>query len=78
MKSETLAWTMGEVDYLEMVTRRECPGSSHGLSIRLARGFYYRPSTFRSRSVEWGGNRPPGHRLAPDSPLSISTSQDRR
>ncbi len=53
MKSETLVWVMQDVDYLETVVRRERRGSSHGLSIRVARGVYYRPSTFRSRNVEW-------------------------
>ena len=53
MKSETLVWVMEGVDYLETVVRREGRGSSHGLSIRVARGLYYRPSTFRSRAVEW-------------------------
>ena len=53
MKSEKLVWVMQDTDYLEVVTRRERRGSSHGLSIRIARGVYYRPSTFRSRSVEW-------------------------
>ena len=53
MKSEKLVWLMQEVDYLEVVTRRERRGSSHGLSIRVAKGVYYRPGTFRSRSVEW-------------------------
>ena len=53
MKSEKLVWIMQGVDYLEVVTRRERRGSSHGLSIRVARGVYYRPGIFRSRSVEW-------------------------
>ena len=53
MKSEQLVWVMDGVDYLEVVTRRERRGSSHGLSIRVARGVYYRPGVFRSRSVEW-------------------------
>ena len=53
LKSETLVWTMGNVDYLEVVTRRERRGSSQGVSARVARGVYYRPGTFRSRSVEW-------------------------
>ena len=53
MKSEQLVWVMDEVDYLEVVTHRERRGSSHGLSIRVARGVYYRPGTFRSRAVEW-------------------------
>ena len=53
MKSEKLVWVMQDVDYLEVVTRRERRGSSHGVSIRVAKGLYYRPGTFRSRSVEW-------------------------
>ena len=53
MKSETLVWVIQGVDYLETVVRRERRGSSHGLSIRVARGLYYRPSTFRSRPIEW-------------------------
>ena len=52
MKSETLVWTMGGVDYLEVVAHRERRGSSQGLNVRVARRLYYRPSTFRSRSVE--------------------------
>ena len=38
MKSEKLVWVMQDVDYLEVVTRRERRGTSHGLSIRVARG----------------------------------------
>ena len=53
MKSETLVWVIDGVDYLETVVRRERRGTSHGVSIRVARGFYYRPSTFRSRPIEW-------------------------
>ena len=53
MKSEKLVWVMDDVDYHETITRRERRGNSHGLSIRVARGLYYRPSTFRSRNVEW-------------------------
>ena len=53
MKSETLVWVMEGVDYFETVVRRERRGSSHGVSIRVARGLYYQPRTFRSRSVEW-------------------------
>ena len=53
MKSEKLVWVMDDVDYHETITRRERRGNSHGLSIRVARGLYYRPSSFRSRNVEW-------------------------
>ena len=53
MKSEQLVWVIDDVDYYEVKTRRERRGSSHGLSIRVAKGLYYRPSTFSSRPVEW-------------------------
>ena len=53
MKSEQLVWVIQRVDYLETVVRRERSGASHGLSIRVARGLCYRPSTFRSRPIEW-------------------------
>ena len=52
MKSEKLVWVMDDVDYIETVVRRERRGSSHGLSIRVAKGLYYRPSTFRIRIIE--------------------------
>ena len=53
MKSEQLVWVIQGEDYLETVVRLECQGTSHGLSVRVARGVYYRPSTFRSRPIEW-------------------------
>ena len=53
MKSEQLVWVIQGVDSLETVVRRERRGSSQCLSIRVARGLYYRPSTFRSRSMAW-------------------------
>ena len=54
MKSEQLVWVIQGVDYLETVVRRERQGTSHGLSVRVARGLYYRPSTFRSRPISSG------------------------
>ena len=53
MKSETLVWVIQGVNYLETVCRRERRCTSHGVSVRVAKGLYYRPSTFRSRPVEW-------------------------
>ena len=40
MKSEILVWVMQDADYIETVVRQERRGSSHGLSIRIARGVY--------------------------------------
>ena len=53
MKSETLVWVIQDVDYLETVVRWERRGSSHGVSIRVARGIYYSPRQSRSRPIEW-------------------------
>ncbi len=53
MKSEQLVWVIADVDYLEVRIRRERRGTSHGLSIRVAKGVYYRPGMFRSRPIEW-------------------------
>ena len=53
IKSKALIWVIQDIDYLETMVRRELQGTSHGLSIRVARGVYYRPSTFRSRPIEW-------------------------
>ena len=53
MKSEQLVWVIDDVDYHEVVIRRERRGTSHGLSIRVAKGLYYRPGMFRSHVHEW-------------------------
>ena len=53
MKSEQLVWLISGVKYYEVKTRRRRQGTSHGLSIRVAKGLYYRPSAFSSQSVEW-------------------------
>ena len=63
MKSEQLVWVIQGVDYLETVVRRERQGTSHGLSIRVARGLY-RPSTFPEPPHRVGGDRPRWHRAA--------------
>ena len=52
MKSEKLVWLFDGVDYTETKTRRERRGTSHGVSIRVAKGLYYRPSTILNRVHE--------------------------
>ena len=64
MKSEKLVWVVQGMDYLETVARRERRGASQGVSIRVARGLHYRPSTFRSRPTPVGGDGPRRHRDA--------------
>ncbi len=51
MKSEDLVWVVEDAGYYKTKTVREFRGSSHGVSIRVAKGLYYRPSAFRGRSV---------------------------
>ena len=51
MKSESLVWVERNVSYYKIKTRREFRGSSHGLSLRVTKGVYYRPGTFRGHSV---------------------------
>ena len=53
MKSEQLVWVIRTRTTWKMVVRRERRGTSHGVSIRVVRGLYHRPSTFRSRPIEW-------------------------
>ena len=52
MKSEKLIWVIYDVNYIQTKTRRISRGTSHGLSIRVARGLYYRPGMFRSEATE--------------------------
>lgn len=51
-KSETPVWAFFNVAYYERRTRRIRQGASQGVSIRVMRGVYYSPRTFRSESVE--------------------------
>lgn len=52
MKSESLVWVFPNVRYFKEITRREFRGSSMGASIRVAKGVYIRPGSFRGESVE--------------------------
>lgn len=51
MKSEQLVWFQPGAEYYQLKTRREFRGRSHGASIRIASGVYYRPSVFKGQSV---------------------------
>jgi hypothetical protein len=52
MKAERPVWLFNGVRYYEERTYRSFKGVSHGLSIRIAKGVYYRPSAFRGSPVE--------------------------
>jgi len=51
LKTEHLIWLFTDVGYLEDQVRREYVGRSSGLSIRLAKGVYYRVGAFRGHPV---------------------------
>ena len=51
-KSEELVWAFSDVAYYEERTRRHYVGGSQGVSIRIAKGVYYRIGGYRGRPVE--------------------------
>lgn len=51
-KSERIVWLFGGTEYLTFKTTRTYKGSSHGLSIRIMKGVYYRPSVFQATPVQ--------------------------
>lgn len=51
-KSERIYWLFQPVQYFEERTAREYVGGSSGVSIRIAKGLYWRSSAFRGRPVE--------------------------
>lgn len=50
-KSEKLIWVFQDTNYYEEKIRREFVGGSQGVSIRVAKGLYYRVGAFKGRSV---------------------------
>lgn len=51
-KSEEIVWLFQDVAYYEERTRREYVGGYQGVSIRIAKGLYYRTGGFKGRPVE--------------------------
>lgn len=51
-KSEQLIWAFPNTSYFEEVTKREYVGGSTGYSMRVAKGFYLRQSSFKGRAVD--------------------------
>ena len=52
LKDEKLIWTDKNVEYLEQRTSTHYQGSSHGFSVRIVKGLYYRTGSFNSYPVE--------------------------
>lgn len=51
-KSERLVWLFRGVNYLEDRTRTRYVGGSQGVSVRVARGLYYRTGAFKGERVQ--------------------------
>lgn len=51
-KDEKIVWLFKGVQYIEQKTRRQFVGGSQGVSIRIARGVYYRVGAFKGQPVE--------------------------
>jgi len=51
-KGEKLVWAFPSSDYLEDKTRRQYVGGSQGVSIRVAKGLYYRVGAFKAQAVD--------------------------
>jgi hypothetical protein len=52
LKSEALVWVEPNVRYYEQKVRRTFEGRSSGVSIRIAKGVYYRVGAFKGHPVE--------------------------
>jgi len=51
-KTEKIIWVFQDVDYYEQKKRTQYVGGSQGVSIRIAKGVYYRTGAFRGERVE--------------------------
>jgi len=51
-KTEKVVWVFQNVDYYEEKTRTRYVGGSQGVSIRIAKGLYYRTGAFKGERVQ--------------------------
>ncbi|HFD31379.1 MAG TPA: hypothetical protein ENJ28_01510 [Gammaproteobacteria bacterium] len=51
-KTEKVVWVFQNVDYYEEKTRSRYVGGSQGVSIRIAKGLYYRAGAFKGERVQ--------------------------
>jgi hypothetical protein len=51
-KGEKIIWAFPRTEYLEDRTRRQYVGRSSGVSVRIAKGVYYKVGTFRGHPIE--------------------------
>jgi len=51
-KGEQVVWVFEDCDYLEDKVRRQYVGGSKGVSVRIAKGLYYRAGAFKGQTIE--------------------------
>lgn len=51
-KNEEVVWAFRNCEYLEDRTHRQYVGGSHGVSVRIMKGVYYRTSAFKGQAVD--------------------------
>ena len=51
-KNETIVWAFPDVNFLEEKTCRQYAGGYQGVSIRIAKGLYYRTGSFRGEPMD--------------------------
>ncbi|MFN4162102.1 MAG: hypothetical protein ACK4FW_09030 [Stenotrophomonas sp.] len=51
-KGEQIIWAFPQTEYLEDKTKRTYVGRSHGVSVRVMKGVYYRTGAFKGHPVE--------------------------
>ena len=51
-KTEKVVWVFQDADYYEQKTRTRYVGGSRGVSVRIARGLYYRTGGFKGERVQ--------------------------
>jgi hypothetical protein len=51
-KDESIIWAFPNVHYLEDRVRRQYVGGSHGVSVRVAKGMYYRVGAFKGQAID--------------------------
>lgn len=52
-KGETVLWAFADCKYLEDRTRKQFVGGSQGVSVRVAKGVYYRVGAFKGNSISY-------------------------
>jgi hypothetical protein len=51
-KNEVIVWAFKNCDYLEDRTHHQHVGASHGVGVRIAKGVYYRTSSFKGHVID--------------------------